>query len=182
MYRYIELYYNGGIYLDNKVTPIVPFDEFLPSTGSFLSYDSYKTKLCNAFMAFTSHNKLMKNIIKLAIKNIQDHYYGDDQTSATGPQALMKAYEKLSTSNKHLITINAYFNTPYVVIKHENSDILFLFHNGEYRRSIAGIRNPCYYYNLWKNHALYYERICDPDRGLVIIRNNNEDEDYGDNI
>ena len=130
--RYCVLYIHGGVYLDCKSIPLVPFRDFIKPHYDFLIVrDALPDSIYNAFIAITPKHKLMFNAIAQSVRNINKKSYGNSILDITGPKLLGRVVNQYFNRNE-----NTYFEVG------EKSNYEILVHNSLPEDVVSwGIRN-----------------------------------------
>lgn len=89
LFRCIVLYYEGGVYLDDKSTMIQPLRTYLDPARDFVAFKDVAQGACfNGFMAVAPRHPIMKMMIDRIKENVTNQYYGINALDPTGPQLL----------------------------------------------------------------------------------------------
>jgi len=100
--RYCFLYIHGGVYLDCKSIPLIPFREMIkPKYDFLLVRDAIPDSIYNAFMAIVPKHELMFNAIQLSVKNILKKHYGENVLDITGPKLLGRVVNTFFDKNEN---------------------------------------------------------------------------------
>ena len=103
LFRYLVLYKYGGVYNDIGHIYMRNINEMIYEDDEFvISRDFYPHKHCyiyNAFIAIYPKHPILKAIIDLVIKNVNNKYYGGNPLEPTSPGACGHAF-------------NIFFNNP----------------------------------------------------------------------
>lgn len=170
LFRVVILYHYGGVYLDSKMIPLLSFDIFLPTKGSYFPYDIGKNGIQGAFLALPPKDPMMRGAIDQIVENVKNTYYGTSSLQPTGPMMLMDQYQRIIGERKE--------NKDHYKLKSilKNGIIgnwfngrwrnMIIFHNAEYRR-LATNASKCHYSHLWNWGAVYHERTCLSSFGIV---------------
>lgn len=152
LYRLLVLYYIGGVYLDSKITSIVPLSTILPEKGSFLVKGIVNSRIQNTVMATPPGDLFIKRLIEEIVKNVKGKIYGKDPYSPTGPSLLAKVFNEMTPTEKRSYHFLA--NCGFDFIKSANGK-LFTFHNGEYRRRQSLDTKTTSYWLDWEKRNIY---------------------------
>lgn len=167
LFRVVILYHYGGVYLDSKMIPILPFDMILPKTGSYFPFDIGKNGIQGAFLAFPPKDPMMRGAIDEIVANVKKKFYGTSSLQPTGPAMLLGEYEKLNESLKSNYKVKTILRNGVIGNwtkgKWKN---MVIFHNAEYRR-LATNASKCHYSHLWHWGAVYHERYCLSSFGII---------------
>jgi hypothetical protein len=99
LFRYCELYKNGGFYADIKLSCLIPLDRILENTiecNQLLTLDRDGCGLLNAFFGSIPGNPLLLNCINVSVSNVKSRYYGMDALDPTGPRLMGKQFRLLN--------------------------------------------------------------------------------------
>lgn len=120
VFRCVVLYYEGGIYMDDKSTTLYPFSHYIKPEKEFSIFsDAPDGYGYNGFMASVPrHPIIRKNLDQMKI-NIKNRYYGVSSLDPTGPGLMGKC-------------INSFLGRPagtsLETIDHPEIDILGKYH------------------------------------------------------
>lgn len=84
-FRYIVLYYDGGIYLDLDSNIVKNIDILIKNKTAVISREKNKGVFVQWCLMFCPNHPIMKNTIELCIKNINSEKYKYDILNKTGP-------------------------------------------------------------------------------------------------
>jgi mannosyltransferase OCH1-like enzyme len=140
LFRYCVLYREGGIYIDCKMIPIIPFRNIIkpddPCVFVENTHEINEISIYNAFMCSEAGNKLFVNCINEIVDNCINLYYPLDPFAVTGPTLLYNNYKKL--------------NYDYRLLKHPNIGLHHTDHNN-------GIFNELNHIVIYKTYKNYYK-------------------------
>lgn len=144
LFRYVVLYYEGGVYLDDKSTIIQPLRTFIHPSKEFIAFRDVTPAACfNGFIAVVPKHPIMRQVIDRIKRNVKKKNYGINALDPTGPQLLGRC-------------VNSYLNRPEME----------LFEEKEYPKQIDFIGT---YYILNKE----YQSLSDRDGTPLIHRCHN---------
>ncbi len=107
LFRYCVLYIEGGIYIDCKMIPTIPFRNIIKSNDPCVlvknTFEKNSTSIYNAFICTEPKNKLFLECINEIVSNSENLIYPQDVFMVTGPSLLYKNYYKLNY-NARLLT------------------------------------------------------------------------------
>ncbi len=107
LFRYCVLYIEGGIYIDCKMIPTIPFRNIIKSNDPCVlvknTFEKNSTSIYNAFICTEPKNKLFLECINEIVSNSENLIYPQDVFMVTGPSLLYKNYCKLNY-NARLLT------------------------------------------------------------------------------
>lgn len=102
LWRYLILYYYGGIYMDIGHLPLVSFEEIIDINDEFISVKDFKNAgIHNAFICVYPRHPLLHKVIDLTINNIRKRNYGLNSLDITGPKVLSRAFNLLINKNEN---------------------------------------------------------------------------------
>jgi mannosyltransferase OCH1-like enzyme len=130
LWRYCVMYIHGGIYLDVKITPLIPLSSLLYKEHFVLDIANHHRETRDAFGIFNGiliclpGNPLMKMAIDEIVNNVKSEYYGVSALCPTGPNLFGKIYRRhfgdvytnidmafMNTEKSHKLAEIAYNNT-----------------------------------------------------------------------
>jgi mannosyltransferase OCH1-like enzyme len=140
LFRLVVLYYEGGIYMDDKSTSLFPFSHYIKPEKEFVIFaDATEGYGYNGFMASVPGHPIVRKNLDQMKQNIKKRYYGLSPLDPTGPGLMGKC-------------INAYVGRPpgtnLQTINHPQLDIL----------------GQCYVINKT------YQSLCDTQKQPLINR------------
>lgn len=95
LFRYLVLYHEGGVYLDDKSTIIEPLRTFIKSDKQYVAFlDVSKGACFNGFIAVTPKHPIMREMIDRIKRNVKTKHYGINALDPTGPQLLGRCLNK----------------------------------------------------------------------------------------
>jgi mannosyltransferase OCH1-like enzyme len=140
LFRYCVLFIEGGIYIDCKMIPIIPFRNIIkpddPCVFVENTYEINEISICNGFMCSEAGDKLFLNCINEIVDNCINLYYPGDPFAVTGPTLLYNNYKKL--------------NYDYRLLKLPNIGLHHTNHNN-------GIFNELNQLIIYKTYKNYYK-------------------------
>lgn len=151
-YRLLVLFHFGGIYLDSKITSLLPLSSFLPKEGSFLVKGIVNSRIQNTVMATPPASLYIGRLLEEITRNVRTRFYGKDPYSPTGPSLLAKVYQEMTADEKSSYHFMA--NCGFDFIK-TGRKLLFTFHNAEYRRRQSLDTKTTSYWLDWDRRNIY---------------------------
>lgn len=109
MFRCVVLYYEGGIYLDDKSTSIFPFSHYIKPEKEFAIFeDAIDGYGFNGFIASAPGHPIMRLNIDQMKHHVKTNYYGLTPLDPTGPGLMGKCINKFlgRAEGTSLITIS----------------------------------------------------------------------------
>lgn len=160
LFRYLIIYKNGGIYLDNKYLVRNSFSSIInEEETNIFCQDRKKNLLFNSILISAPNNKNFKLIIDRIVNNVTNNFYGTCPLHPTGPRLF---YEYFKDEN---IKLNHITNEPaknYLNCYIEDNDknlLLNTFYDGYYynknhRNELINDYDYCF-----KNRLLYLKKF-----------------------
>lgn len=142
----------GGIYLDSKLCPLMPFYEFMPKEGNFLVRD-LNDGIFNGFMAFRIGDPFLKRYLDQIVMNIENRYYGETPLSITGPMLLKEIFDSWEDKDSFTITTELEFEYHYF---RKDGKKVCIYYNSQYRNNQLFEANDRYK-QKWLNTKVYGE-------------------------
>lgn len=140
LFRYCVLFMEGGIYIDCKMIPCIPFRQIIKPDDTCIlvenTYERNDISIYNAFMCSEPHNKLFLDCINEIVENSINLYYPLNPFAVTGPTLLYNIYKKQ--------------NCNYRLLKHPNIGLHYANHNN-------GIFNELNQIIIYKTYKNYYK-------------------------
>ncbi len=166
--RLVLLHFIGGVWLDTKLTPLMPLDAILPQKGGMFPWDIGQRGIFNAFIALPRGDPLAKYVLQRILQNVAQKRYGPSDLHVTGPRLFFDVIREeglLSPPNSyHIPWILSDRGVLLQDIVTGQSTMTVL--NVEYRRKVVSKHDYCHYGQLWRRREVYYERRCNPNAGL----------------
>jgi hypothetical protein len=138
LFRYCVLYIEGGIYIDCKMIPIIPFRQIVkPDDICILvenTYEKNEISIYNAFMCTEPNNKLFLNCINKIVDNCNNLYYPLSPFDVSGPLLLYTVYKNI--------------NYNCTLLKHPNLGL----HHTNHNNGIFNNLNQIVIYKTYKNY------------------------------
>ncbi len=169
LFRYCELYKNGGFYVDIKLSCVIPMDTLLENISDckqLLSLDIYGNGILNGFFGLVSEHPLLLNCIKQCVSNVKARYYGISSLDVTGPRLMGKQFRLLNNLPIHTGDctslynntpntkwLKAYSNKPNIISEVKTIDNKIVIHEADsdsYRKIL-----PTCYWKLWAKRSIY---------------------------
>lgn len=95
LFRYLVLYHEGGVYLDDKSTIIEPLRTFIKKDMKYVAFlDVSKGACFNGFIAVAPKHPIMREMIDRIKRNVKTKNYGINALDPTGPQLLGRCLNK----------------------------------------------------------------------------------------
>lgn len=174
LYRLIQLFHQGGVWMDSKLVPLRPLDFLLPSypKTAMMIWDVKHSGIYNAFLAFQKGDPFLKVAINAILRNVEGRFYGEDWLDPTGPKCLLHAWKYYVNVSHQLnsqrdtslrVDLSTILSKQGIMITRaddEQLEPLILSHNIEMRRKGFGHQRKCHYGNLWKQKSIYSEQPC----------------------
>jgi hypothetical protein len=154
LFRLLSLNELGGIYMDHKCVLNVTLKEII-TNKYYLTNDIKKKTIYNGFLVFEKKSKILIRLINLFINKISNRHIHKIDAHEFGPNFFR---EYIDFGDK-------YMNFNHILLKHDeicpyvaNHDKtkLILF-NGYHDYNYRG-HNSQYYYNLFINNQVYFEK------------------------
>jgi mannosyltransferase OCH1-like enzyme len=99
-FRYVALYYYGGIYMDFTHHATELYDKIIGGKNElFLRDKNFYYGINNSFIACKKNNAVLKEAIKLCIENVKNNAPNLRIFDVTGPQLLERAYKNVYEIN-----------------------------------------------------------------------------------
>ena len=100
LWRYCVLFVKGGVYMDINKAPLNPLDILLPINSDFVAISNpirpnNLPAIQNTFILARKGCKILQQVIRLIVNNVQNRVYGDDSLIPTGPQAFALAMNQV---------------------------------------------------------------------------------------
>lgn len=165
LWRYMVLWSAGGIYLDESIRLLKPFDSWLNLDDDRLVIvkDSVDNAYWNAMMASMPKHPALLPVIATAVYHVQEHFYGTDALQVTGPKMLFQALSgqldngvKVKLQLKQEVTPDCggfpqkACNETVVHLDNEQDVVA----TKDYRAHTA-VHHEAHYSNLWNLHQVY---------------------------
>lgn len=173
IFRFFILYYFGGVYMDCPMTTHQPLDAWLPTKGSVFCKEADGLRgIFNGFIATKQKEVFLSKSLDRIVYNVQNRLYKTRDLQITGPMLLYDVYEEdLSNEEKAIVdeglTMEFLKGNQWVLREIKDShNPLVLANNSEYRREFSN-HCKCRYGHLWNQRCVYYERICNPEVGII---------------
>jgi hypothetical protein len=150
LFRLLSLNEIGGIYMDHKCVLNLPLTETFNLTN-----DIKKKTIYNGFLVFEKKSTILIKLINLFINKINNRHIHKIDAHEFGPNFFREYIDfgdKYMNFNHILLKHNKI--CPYVVNHDKTKLILF---NGYHDYNYRG-HNPQYYYNLYINNQVYFEK------------------------
>ena len=169
LFRYCELYKNGGFYVDIKCNCRVPLDEIMqekPTATMLLTLDAPASNypLLTGFFGMIPGKPFLWNAIQRCVRNVQARYYGNSRLDPTGPGLFGRSLREslgyspttancLGLYNRIADAIWCKFN----VYQHgweivSNTGLVLVDNNTPGYSSLVA---PTHYSRLWAQRAIY---------------------------
>jgi mannosyltransferase OCH1-like enzyme len=150
LFRYCALYKRGGIYTDNGVKYIKPFDEIYPENKNSLyifqdlpQRHTQNSGLQIACMCVNCKNHpFLKILINKCLENIKNNLYGNSPLSITGPTMAYNEYIKYRNHNYPVYIIGK-------LSSRRNSNLC----RSEFNHNIVNNKNQII--SCWKSNDYY---------------------------
>ena len=98
-FRYIVLYYDGGIYVDIDSSLVKNIEPLISNKSAVISREYFKNSFMQAILMFSPRHPILKNAINLCIDNIYKNRYPDDIWAITGPGVYRQAIQETTGIN-----------------------------------------------------------------------------------
>lgn len=92
-FRYVIVYYYGGIYMDYSMDAYIPYDDIVKDYDLLTVKDISYYGLFNAFLAGKKENKILKKAIEICLDNIENEKYNKETLDVTSCMVLGNAYK-----------------------------------------------------------------------------------------
>lgn len=159
LWRLCCLYLYGGIYIDDKLVPLVNFDSLLNKyyneecllVEDFYGFEHYG--VYNAFIISKPNNVYIKKCIDRIVENINNHYYGNDAWSITGPRVLGDIFKEHGRKNGSLpFAVSSIYDFGHNVLVVSEKDVPIVSTPWNYE----ALKNPTDRYQyLYDNKKVY---------------------------
>ena len=156
LWRYCVLYKYGGIYLDVKFFCVNGFNfNYLLDKEYFCKdFDGSGSGIYNAIIICKPNNEIMKKCINEVVKNVNNNFYGNTLTEATGP-LMIKKYISDIQANRLLLNVTNGLPNPR---NKENTNIKFkqfiiLHFHDNYRNEQPKFNK--YWADCWTDRTFY---------------------------
>lgn len=163
LWRYCYLYKNGGIYIDIKSIPIMPFAYILDKDYEMIiAIEQGGKGIFNGIMASAPGNAYFKLLIDDCIEKIENNYYGESPLDITGPNLCAINFNKYKNIKKGELIKPEFSNYKYLnLINNKLEDAITginYFHRtfSTYYTIFNKLDNK-YYGNAWTNRDVYKE-------------------------
>jgi mannosyltransferase OCH1-like enzyme len=95
-WKYLNLYKNGGIYLDMDSLIINPLDELIrENDDAIISADGNRGLYVQWCLIFTKEHPILKQVIEVVVDNIKNNKYPNDVIKMTGSEAFSEGIQRL---------------------------------------------------------------------------------------
>ena len=155
LWRYCNLYINGGIYLDIKYNCTNNFKLIALTEKEYFVRDIQQKYIYNALIVTLPKNKILLDAINQIVKNTQDNYYGDNDLMPTGPGLLGKYFSLEYINNLdmyHKYTVIDKIMTEYYLVYKDR--IIIRSYTG-YRDEQQKTQKNMHYGDLWNLKKIY---------------------------
>ena len=156
LWRYCVLYKYGGIYLDVKFFCVNGFNfNYLLDKEYFCKdFDGSGSGIYNAIIICKPNNEIMKKCINEVVKNVNNNFYGNTLTEATGPLMIKKYISDIHV-NQLLLNVTNGLPNPR---NKENTNIKFkqfiiLHFHDNYRNEQPKFNK--YWADCWTDRTFY---------------------------
>ena len=156
LWRYCVLYKYGGIYLDVKYFCVNGFNfNYLLDREYFCKdFDGSGSGIYNAIIICKPNNEIMKKCINEVVKNVNNNFYGNTLTEATGPLMIKKYISDIHV-NRLLLNVTNGLPNPR---NKENTNIKFkqfiiLHFHDNYRNEQPKFNK--YWADCWTDRTFY---------------------------
>jgi hypothetical protein len=160
LFRYIQIYLKGGIYIDIKYESINNFN--------FDSFDkeylvSEPTGIQNCLLISPVGNKMYKLLVERIVENVKNRFYGISPCSPTGPLLISDIYFNTIKNNVHNSLRWVSFNDIHQISMGNN---IILKQFPSYRQALQNTINPQVHYSkIWSERNIYNDL---PKVGVVL--------------
>jgi len=113
LWRYMALWWWGGVYLDDKVKPVRPLSDWVDFDQDQLALTRgfYNCSYWNGMMAASPRNALLLEVIERVIGNVQHRFYGWNPLEITGPWLLFNVVNDSKADLSHMRAVAIFANT-----------------------------------------------------------------------
>jgi hypothetical protein len=170
LFRYCELYKNGGFYVDIKMNCKMSLDVLMskkPVAEMLLTLDSPtlgRSSLFNGFFGIVPNSPLLLLAIQRCVLNVKRRYYGVNSLDPTGPILLGRCFREWKGQNPSSADCSGFYGRggdivwckyqggfPDYYFVSETGCLVVDTHTPGYRAS----NSSNYYANLWINRSIY---------------------------
>jgi hypothetical protein len=127
------LYAQGGVYLDCKSAPIVPFRSYFNPDAEFITFrDVIPSRMLAGFVASVPRSVIVQDILDSSVQKILNGEYGENQLDIGGPHHCGRVLAKYSGDDKVQIAGQRYLFGEFVcdsdnkpLLKRQPDDYMF---------------------------------------------------------
>jgi hypothetical protein len=176
LFRYCELYKNGGFYVDIKMNCKIPLDHIMCENmfaENLFVLDSYKSGsgLLNGFFGIIPNSPLLLLAIQRCVRTVNDRYYGINPLDTTGPLMFGRCFREWKGHSASLTDCSEFYgkgedtiwcklNVVVVVdgkwhIVSQSNNIIIDNNTPGY----SDLTSPRHYSVLWENRIIYTDSL-----------------------
>ena len=150
LFRYVHMYFKGGIYIDIKYELINNFN-FNQCQKEYLVNE--QAGIQNCLLISPKINRIYKLLVERCVANIKNRFYGVSSCSPTGPLLLSDIYFNIIKNNVHNSLRWDSFNDTHQI---RMNDVIILKQFPSYRDALKNSSNPQEHYSkLWTEKKIY---------------------------
>ena len=151
-WRYLNLYKNGGVYLDMDSLIIKPLDELIRDDDeAIITAEGNPGLYVQWCLMFTKEHPILKKVIEIVVDNIKNNKYPNNVFKMTGPTAFTEGLNKLHLLDSEKIIDHSLIN--------KETDISFYTKEGvQYRIYSIDYGNFCLFRHD-KSHLLFMNKV-----------------------
>jgi mannosyltransferase OCH1-like enzyme len=158
LWRYCILYVKGGVYMDIKLKPLIPLQNFIEAqpyvfVKDFVANQQYRECMWNGFMIAPPGFDLFKYCIEEIVSTCKRKSYMRNGLDITGPCLLgrmVKKHQPYNFLNYNMLAITSPKTFTW------NTDIVMTIYK-EYREEQKTFQKTEHYAKLWTLRKVYHE-------------------------
>lgn len=137
LWRYLMLYFNGGIYLDIDSDIRVNLDDIIePNDSAVISMENNEGKYVQWCLMFEKGHPILRKTIELVIDNILYNSYPEDVLHMTGPGVFSRAIMEIQKINGDIGIAPTHQNISNDTIWYSPNEIKYKIYGIDYHNKI----------------------------------------------
>ena len=186
LFRYCELYKNGGFYVDIKCNCRIPLDDILRdnmSAEKVFVLDCYNSGsgLFTGFFGIAPNSPLLLLAIQRCVRNVKERYYGIHPLDPTGPMMFGRCLREWKYKSASLVDCSEFYGNgedtiwcklnvndagKWYIVSNTNQTLLDTNTPGYF-----ALTSPTHYSVFWKKRSVYRESPPKAPKYLFLPRN-----------